>query len=47
VTYDDCASRWTVETDGDDRLSAAFYIMVTGALSAAHIPDIPGLESCR
>ena len=38
------ARRWTVTTDGGERLSAALLIMATGCLSVPRMPDIPGLE---
>ena len=45
ATFDEAASRWTIETDRGDRVSARFCIMATGCLSAAQVPDIPGLET--
>lgn len=43
--FDEAANRWTVTTDRGDEYSARFCIMATGCLSAAKVPDIPGLES--
>ena len=45
AVFDEAAARWTVSTDRGDRVSARFCIMATGCLSAAQIPEIPGLES--
>ncbi len=43
--FDEAANRWTIETDRGDAYSARFCIMATGCLSAAKVPDIPGLEN--
>jgi cyclohexanone monooxygenase len=45
VTWDEAAELWTVETDRGDRITARFCVMATGCLSAARLPDIPGLAS--
>jgi cyclohexanone monooxygenase len=45
VAWDDAVERWTVETDRGDRVTAPLCIMATGCLSAARLPDIPGLGS--
>ncbi len=45
VAWDEAAERWTVETDRGDRVTAPICIMATGCLSAARVPDIPGLSS--
>jgi cyclohexanone monooxygenase len=45
ATFDNATSRWLVQTDKGDTISAQFCIMATGALSAARIPDIPDLAS--
>lgn len=42
--YDEAAQRWTVETSTGERVSAQFLICALGTLSAAHKPDIPGLD---
>jgi cyclohexanone monooxygenase len=47
VAWDEAAERWTVETDRGDRVTAPICIMATGCLSAARVPDIPGLSSFR
>ncbi|WP_323808892.1 flavin-containing monooxygenase [Zeimonas arvi] len=43
--YDEPANRWLVETDTGERYSAQFLIAAVGGLSAANVPDIPGLPS--
>ena len=45
AVYDEAAGRWLLRTDRGGQLSAEYCIMATGALSAARIPDIPGLAS--
>jgi cation diffusion facilitator CzcD-associated flavoprotein CzcO len=42
--WDDAAEHWTVTTDSGESVSAQFVIMATGCLSAAKLPEIPGLE---
>src|SRR5919112_1575953 len=42
--FDEASGRWLVETDRGDRVSAQYCIMATGCLSAARMPEIPGLE---
>src|SRR6476620_195149 len=44
ATLDASGERWSIVTDGGDRLSAAFLIMATGCLSVPRIPEIPGIE---
>jgi cyclohexanone monooxygenase len=45
AVYDEAASRWTIETDRGDRVTARFCIMATGCLSDAQVPDIAGRET--
>jgi cation diffusion facilitator CzcD-associated flavoprotein CzcO len=45
--YEEEAHRWTVTTDDGDELSAPFLVMATGCLSAAKLPEVPGLERFR
>jgi cation diffusion facilitator CzcD-associated flavoprotein CzcO len=45
--YDEAANRWEVETEGGARFSAAYLITAVGCLSAANVPDIPGLADFR
>ena len=44
ATFDEAAGQWVVETDRGDRVRARFCIMATGCLSAARVPDLPGLR---
>ena len=43
--FDHGSSRWTITTAAGEALSARFCIMATGCLSAAKVPQIPGLDS--
>jgi cyclohexanone monooxygenase len=45
ATFDDDTSRWTVRTEAGEVFSAAFCIMATGCLSAAKLPEVPGISS--
>src|SRR5918998_544751 len=45
ATFDEETERWEVRTDTGDVVSARFVIAALGALSAANVPDIPGLEN--
>ena len=47
AVFDEATRRWAVETDRGDRISAQYCIMATGCLSAAKLPEIPGIESFR
>jgi len=42
--YDEAANRWRVTTAQGERLTAKFLITAVGCLSAANVPNIPGLE---
>ena len=39
--------RWTMRTDRGDVVSARYCVMATGCLSAARMPDFPGLPSFK
>jgi cation diffusion facilitator CzcD-associated flavoprotein CzcO len=39
------ANRWEVRTDAGERYHAQFFITAVGCLSAANIPQIPGLDA--
>src|SRR5262245_14649276 len=41
--FDEGTSRWDVRTGRGDRASARFCVLATGCLSAAQVPDFPGL----
>ncbi|WP_144299420.1 flavin-containing monooxygenase [Elioraea rosea] len=45
--FDEASDRWVVTTDRGERLAAPFLITAVGCLSAANIPDIPGLADFR
>ena len=45
AVFDEATSRWTVETDRGERVSARFCIMATGCLSTAQVPKLPGLDT--
>ena len=45
ATFDEETERWEVRTDTGDTVTARFLIAALGVLSAANVPDIPGLEN--
>ena len=45
ANFDERSNRWAVQTDRGDEFSARFCIMATGCLSAAKVPDIPGVDT--
>jgi cyclohexanone monooxygenase len=45
ASFDEAASRWLITTQAGAVLSARYFIMATGCLSAARKPALPGLES--
>lgn len=45
AVLDQAMLRWTVTTDGGQRLSARFCLMATGPLSSALTPDFAGLDT--
>jgi cyclohexanone monooxygenase len=45
AVFDEATSRWAIETDRGDRVSARFCVMATGCLSDAQVPDIKGRET--
>jgi cation diffusion facilitator CzcD-associated flavoprotein CzcO len=47
ATYDEDAKRWSITTDRGDEVSAQFFILGVGCLSASKRPEIPGLERYR
>ena len=44
ATWDDDAQLWTIETDGGKCLTARHVVSAVGCLSAARVPDFPGLN---
>ncbi|MCC7363039.1 MAG: NAD(P)/FAD-dependent oxidoreductase [Dehalococcoidia bacterium] len=47
ATFDEQANRWDITTSRGDRYSARFFIMATGCLSAARVPDFKGVETFK
>ena len=47
AVFDEATHRWTVRTDRGDVVSARYCVMATGCLSAARLPDFPGLDSFK
>ncbi|WP_158932133.1 NAD(P)/FAD-dependent oxidoreductase [Acidisphaera sp. S103] len=47
AVFDEATHRWTVRTDRGDVVSAKYCVMATGCLSAARLPDFPGLDSFK
>ena len=45
VVYDEESARWRVETDPGDVVVARYVISAIGSISAANVPEIPGLET--
>ena len=45
AVYDDGSSRWHVETDVGDRVDARYVVTAVGSISAANVPQIPGLDT--
>ncbi len=43
VRFDEATDRWTVTTDRGGRVVAQFCLMCTGSISAARVPEIPGI----
>ena len=43
--YDEATRSWTVTTARGDRLRCRYLITAVGCLSAANVPDVPGLET--
>ena len=37
--------RWRVETDAGDDVESRYVVMAVGSISAANVPDIPGLDT--
>jgi cation diffusion facilitator CzcD-associated flavoprotein CzcO len=43
--YDESTSRWLVETDRGDSVSAKYLITAAGCLSATNVPNFRGIET--
>ena len=44
AVYDEGTGCWAVTTEEGDKLSAQFYVMATGCLSASKMPELPGID---
>ncbi len=44
AVFDESTSRWEVDTDDGERISARFLITAVGCLSASNVPEIPGRD---
>ncbi len=42
--YDEAAKRWNIETDTSEQISAQFFVMATGCISTANMPNIPNID---
>ena len=47
AVFDEDHDQWTVTTDGNETVTARFCVMATGCLSAAKVPEIPGLSNFK
>src|SRR4051812_31031582 len=45
AAFDENTDTWEIHTDDGSAVTARFFISAVGALSAANLPSIPGLES--
>ncbi len=45
--WDEAGNRWLIDTDTRGTLSATVFITAVGCLSAANIPQIPGLDTFK
>ncbi len=47
AVYDETSRLWTVHTDRGDTVVARYVVSAVGCLSAAQVPDIPGLSTFK
>ncbi len=45
--FDEAAQRWTIKTDSGETVTAQHFIMATGCISTANLPDIPGIDDFK
>ena len=45
--FDETVNRWTVETDTGETVTAQFFIMATGCISTANMPNIVGIDDFK
>jgi cation diffusion facilitator CzcD-associated flavoprotein CzcO len=44
AAFDEATARWIVRTDKGEEVSAQFLVSAVGCLSAANVPELPGLD---
>ena len=47
AVYDETSRRWTVRPQQGDAVTARFVISAVGCLSAARVPEVPGLDTFK
>jgi cation diffusion facilitator CzcD-associated flavoprotein CzcO len=47
ATYDEESRIWVVRTEQEEAVTARYFVMATGCLSSAKLPEIPGLETFK
>ncbi len=47
ATYNEAAGTWSVETETGETITCRYFVMATGCLSTARIPDFPGLADFK
>jgi cation diffusion facilitator CzcD-associated flavoprotein CzcO len=45
ASFDDASNRWEVDTEHGERVTCRYLITAVGCLSAANLPEYPGLDS--
>jgi cation diffusion facilitator CzcD-associated flavoprotein CzcO len=45
AVFDEPGRTWEVTTERGDSVTARFFVMATGCLSSAKLPEVPGIES--
>jgi cyclohexanone monooxygenase len=45
ATFDEANGRWVVATDDGAEVTTRFFVMATGCLSSANMPDVPGRDT--
>ncbi len=45
ATFDEAVSRWVVRLDSGQELTCRFFVLATGCLSSANLPDIVGRDT--
>ena len=45
MRFDEASGRWTLLTDGGERIVARYVVTALGLLSRINVPDLPGLDS--